>query len=230
MKLFTYLHYFFYVGFNWNFRIALNIIKQEIKGEKKYGISTTGADELKDLSKKGIDTSHATMYMPISYTLLEQLFKQLPATPNMHFADIGCGKGRAMCVAAYNGYTNITGVDFSEKFCEDARRNLEKMKEKFPEMNFAVHTADAMNYDIPATVDCLFLFNPFDVVVMSAVVFNIMESVRMHPREIFVVYANPLYEELFLDEGFKEIFHTKEMKYLEAAILKLPALSQRRKS
>jgi len=224
LKLFTYLHYFFYVGFNWNFRIALSIIKQEIKGEKKYNVCTTGADELKDLSKKGIDTSHATMYMPISYTLLDQLFKKLPATSNMHFLDIGCGKGRAMCVAAFNGYKNITGIDFSEKFCEDARCNLEKVKEKFSGINYTIHTGDAMNYDIPKTADCLFLFNPFDVVVMGAVVFNIMQSARMHPREILVVYANPLYEELFLEEGFKEIFHTKEMKYLEAAILKLPAL------
>jgi SAM-dependent methyltransferase len=229
LKLFTYLHYFFYVGFNWNFRIALNIIKQEIKGEKKYNISTTGADELKDLSKKGIDTSHATMYMPISYTLLEHLFKQLPVTANRHFLDIGCGKGRAMCVAAYNGYTKITGIDFSEKFCEDARHNLNNVKKTFPKIHYTVYAADAMNYDIPPTADCLFLFNPFDVVVMTAVVFNIMDSARMHPREIFVVYANPLYEDLFVEEGFKKIFHTKEMKYLEAAILKLPALLQHRK-
>ena len=28
---------------------------------------TTGADELKNLAKKGIDISHATIYMPVSY-------------------------------------------------------------------------------------------------------------------------------------------------------------------
>ena len=30
-----------------------------------------------------------------------------------------------------------------------------------------------------------------------------------------------LYKDLFLDEGFIEIFHTKKMKYLEAAIIKI---------
>lgn len=224
MKIFTYLHYFFYLGFNWNFRIALTIIYQEIKGEKKYKIDTTGADELKDLSKNGIDISHATMYMPISYLLLEEIFRQLSFTSKKHFLDIGCGKGRAMCVAAYYGYKYITGVDFSQQFCEDARNNLQLTQKKFSAMNYTITTADAMNYEIPEAVDCIFLFNPFDVVIMNAVVYNIMESARMYPREIIVAYANPLFEELFLEEGFTEIFHTKAMKYLEAAILKLPAL------
>lgn len=224
MKIFAYLHYFFYLGINWNWRIAFTIIGQEIKGEKKYNITTTGADELKNLSKEGVDISHATMYMPISYLLLEKILKQLPNTSTKHFLDIGCGKGRALCVAAHEGFNTVTGIDFSKELCDDAIDNLKRTKEKFPTLQYAVFTKDAMNFDIPAEVDCIFLFNPFDVVIMSAVVFNIMESAREYPREIIVAYANPLYEELFLEEGFTEIFHTKEMKYLEAVILKLPIL------
>ena len=224
MKIFFYLQYFFYLGINWNWRIAFTIIGQEISGEKKYNIATTGADELKTLSKKGIDTSHATMYMPISYMLIEEIFRQIPSTSKKHFLDIGCGKGRAMCVAAHNGFNTITGVDFSKDLCEDALANLKRTKEQFPALQYAVITKDAMNFEIPADVDCIFLFNPFDVVIMGAVVSNIMESIQDHPREIVVAYANPIYINLFLDEGFIEIFHTKEMKYLEAAILKLPVL------
>ena len=224
MKIFSYLQYFFYLGINWNWRIAFTIIGQEISGEKKYNIATTGADELKSLSKKGIDTSHATMYMPISYMLIEEIFRQIPSTSKKHFLDIGCGKGRAMCVAAHNGINTITGVDFSKDLCEDALANLQRTKEQFPALQYAVITKDAMNFEIPADVDCIFLFNPFDVVIMGAVVSNIMESIQDHPREIVVAYANPIYINLFLDEGFIEIFHTKEMKYLEAAILKLPVL------
>ncbi len=224
MKIFTYLQYFFFLGFNWNFRIALNIINQEIKGEKKYNINTTGADALKKLSKKGIDITHATIYMPISYLLLEEIFRQLPSTSKKHFLDIGCGKGRAVCVAAHHGYTKITGLDFSKQLCEDALTNLQNTKKELPSIQYEIITKDAINFEIPADVDCIFLFNPFDVVIMTAVVSNIMESVKEYPREITVAYANPLYEGIFLEEGFIEIFHTQQMKYLEAAILKLPAL------
>ena len=223
MKIFTYLQYFFFLGFNWNFRIALNIINQEKKGEKKYNINTTGADELKKLSKNGIDISHATIYMPISYLLLEEIFRQMPSTSKKHFLDIGCGKGRAVCVAAHQGYTKITGIDFSKQLCEDALANLQNTKKEFPSIQYEIITKDAINFEIPADVDCIFLFNPFDVVIMTAVVSNIMESVKEYPREIIVAYANPLYQDIFLEEGFIEIFHTQQMKYLEAAILKLPA-------
>ena len=224
MKIISYIKYFFYLGINWNWRIATTIIQQEIKGEEKYGIDTTGADELKTLSQKGIDTSHATIYMPISYLLLEEIFRQLPIMPPAHFLDIGCGKGRAMSVAAYKGCNTVTGVDFSKELCDNAVNNLQRVKEKKPSLQFSVVNKDAMNFEIPPSVDCIFLFNPFDVVVMGAVVSNILESVEKNPRDLVVVYANPLYENLFLEEGFIEIFHTKEMKYLEAAILKLPAL------
>ena len=66
-----FLRYFFYLVFNWNIRIAAHIIKQEMRGEKKYAINTTGADDLENLEDKGIDISHATVYMPASYDLLE---------------------------------------------------------------------------------------------------------------------------------------------------------------
>ena len=222
--MFTYIKYFFYLGFNWNFSIAIAIIRQEIKGENKYNINTTGADELNDLSKKGIDTSHATIYMPVSYLLLEEIFRQMPPSLTKHFLDIGCGKGRALCVAAHHGYNKISGVDFSKELCAEATANLQVTKQLFPSLNFSVITKDAMNFEIPADVDCIFLFNPFDVVIMGAVVYNIMESIQENPREMIVIYANPLYQDLFEEEGFEEVFHTKEMKYLEAAILKLPML------
>ena len=218
----TYLKYFFYLGFNWNFKIAVAIISQEVKGENKYNINTTGADELEELSKNGVDTSHATIYMPVSYLLLEEIFRQMPSSSKKHFLDIGCGKGRALCVAAHHGYNKLSGVDFSKELCADATANLLQTQQAFPLLNFSIFVKDAMNFEIPADVDCIFLFNPFDVVIMGAVVYNIMESVQENPREIIVIYANPLYRDLFEEEGFEEIFHTKEMKYLEAAILKLP--------
>ena len=224
MKFLSFLRYFFYLGINWNWRIATTIIRQEIKGEKKYGINTTGADELESLEKAGIDTSHATIYMPISYLLLQAIFKQLPLKPATHFLDIGCGKGRILCVAASQGYNKVTGIDFSKELCSDAIANLALVKINYPALQYKVIVKDAMNYEIPSDVDRIFLFNPFDIVVMGAVVFNIMESAQEFPREIYVIYANPIYASLFLEEGFEEIFHTKEMQYLEAAIYKLPAL------
>jgi SAM-dependent methyltransferase len=216
-----FIRYFFYLAFNWNFRIAWYMIGHEIKGEKKYGINTTGADELKKLEKKGIDIEHATIYMPVSYSILEDLFEQVSNKKINHFIDIGCGKGRALCVAAYYGCTKVTGIDFSKEFCETAVANLSKTKQQLPALNYTVLNNDAFYYEIPTDVDCIFLFNPFDAVIMSGVAENIIISYEKNPREITILYANPICKEELIAAGFKQIYHTQKMKYLEAVILQL---------
>jgi hypothetical protein len=45
----------------------------KLKGERKYGINTIGVDELDSLEDIGIDTSHASKYLPVDYFVLEKL-------------------------------------------------------------------------------------------------------------------------------------------------------------
>ncbi len=219
MKFFSYIKYFFYITFNWNISIAWYIIMQEIKGEKKYGINTTGADELKKLENKGIDITHATIYMPVSYKLLEETLKQVNPALNTHFLDIGCGKGRALCIAATQGFKKVTGIDFSKELCGAAKENLAATKQKIPVLHYNIINNDAFYFEIPDDVDCIFFFNPFDETIMSGVANNIVASLQDHPRKISVIYVNPLHKEFFIRAGFKEAWYSKKMKYLEAIIL-----------
>ncbi|MEO5889425.1 MAG: class I SAM-dependent methyltransferase [Ferruginibacter sp.] len=223
MKIFTYIKYFFFLGFNWNWKIAFHILSHEISGEKKYGINTTGSDELKKIKAEGVDISHATMYMPANYLLLEEVFAKLPEAHRDHFVDIGCGMGRVLCVAAHHGFSKVTGIDFSKEFCARADQNLAATKEKFPALEFSVINKDATITNIPADADCIFFFNPFDQFVMNKVTTNILKSYEKNPRDIFIIYLNPLYKTEFLHIGFKEIFHTVRMKYMEAVILQKEA-------
>jgi SAM-dependent methyltransferase len=219
MQAARYTRYFFFLSINWNIRIAFHIILREIRGEKKYGIQTTGADELASMEKKGIDISHATIYMPASYDLLEILFKQLEPLQLKHFLDIGCGKGRALCVAANHQVPTVTGIDFSKELCQQATINLEKTIKKNPSLQYKIVNNDAFYYEIPDDVDCIFLFNPFDEIIMKGVLENINKSLKRSPRGLHIVYLNPLYKDLFTGKGFKEVFYTKRMHYLEASIL-----------
>lgn len=213
-----FIRYFFYVATNWNIPIALRIIRSEITGERKYGINSTGADELKDLDEKGIDTTHATIYMPVSYELLEDIFEQLPKE-RVHFLDIGCGRGRALCVAAHKGFMKATGIDFSRKLCDAAEKNCSITKMRFPSFQYAITNNDAFYYEIPQDVDVIFLFNPFDEVIMCGVARNVMKSLSKNKRKVHIVYVNPLHKELFIANGFTEIYQYKKMKYLEVSIM-----------
>jgi 16S rRNA G966 N2-methylase RsmD len=219
LKTFTYIKYFFYLAWNWNIPIAVFIIYHEIRGEKKYGIRTSGYDELKHLQEKGIDISHSTIYMPVNYYMLEKMMSEINKLPhNKIFLDIGCGKGRAMAIAAYHGFKKITGIDISKEFVEATKTNLGAVQQKFPLVNFEVALQDAFYYRIPADVSVIFIFNPFDEVIMSGVVENILVSQEKNPRTIRVIYINPLYENLFLNSGFVKTLSHKKLNWLQGSI------------
>ena len=218
MKSFKYLKYFFYILYNWDARIAFHIIRNEIRGEKKYNIDSTGADSLIGLEKKGIDITHATIYMPVSYDLLENFFTETKIKSYNHFIDIGCGKGRAMCVAAAFGVIKISGIELSKELFLDAKKNLAAYKERYPSVNFNINNNDAFYFDIEDDVDCIFMFNPFDETIMNAVMENIEISLDSNPRVMTIIYINPMEKHVLLDWGYEEIFHSKKMKYLEGSV------------
>lgn len=214
-----FINYFFYLTINWNPRIAFHMIRHEVRGEKKYGIRSTGADELASLEKKGIDIEHATIYMPAAYDLLEEVFTIYPPKDFAHIIDIGCGKGRALCVAAHFGAKKVTGIDFSKTFCDEAKKNLAITQHKLPALNYTIVNNDAFYYPIPPDADCIFMFNPFDETIMSGVVENIEISLQEKPRKLIVIYFNPLEKRLFLEAGFREIKYSKKLGYLEYSVL-----------
>ncbi len=218
MKSLNYLRYFFYLLYNWDTSIAYHIIKNEVRGEKKYDINTTGADSLKSLEKKGIDITHATIYMPVSYDLLEQFFEEIKLSTFTHFLDIGCGKARAMCVAAAYAVKKISGVELSKDLYNTAKENIAATKLKYPSTNFNIYNNDAFYFDIDDDVDCIFMFNPFDETIMSGVMENIKTSLESNPRVMTIIYINPLEKHVLLEWDYEEIFHSKKMHYLEGSV------------
>ncbi len=220
MQLRALLNYFLFLRSNWNLRLALFTIRYEITGEKEYGIDTLGVDDLKNADVNSDNKKHAYIYQPASYFLLEKIFDFLNTDfDKSGFVDYGCGKGRVMAVAAFNCYKNITGIDFSQQLCEVAKKNTNKIKGFFPASNFNTHCIDAIDYEIQKEDTTFFFFNPFDEVVMLQVVKNILASQKKFPREIVVIYINPLFKEIFLAAGFEEVFSYSKLDYLEVSIL-----------
>ena len=175
MKLLHYLNYFFYIAFNWNFKLALFTIRHEIRGEKKYGIETSKLNDLKKLSIKGNNLTHAEIYQGANYFLLENLFSYLQSkNANKNIIDFGCGKGRVLVVAACYGFDKITGIEFARELCDIARKNIIPLQVKFPEKIFNVIHINAVDYVIEDDTNVFFFFNPFDETVMLAVVKNIL--------------------------------------------------------
>ena len=169
---------------------------------------------------------HAELYQGANYFLLEKVFDHLQTIEaNQNILDYGCGKGRVLAVAAYFGFRKITGVEFAKELCEVARKNIIPVQQKFPEKIFNVIHANAVDHKIEYDTNVFFFFNPFDEVVMLAVVKNILQSLKDNPREVYVVYINPVHKEIFLSAGFEQIFHYEKLKYIQATVFMLDVRS-----
>lgn len=234
MKYLYYVRLFFFIAFNWNIRLAWFTVYHEIRGEKKYHLTTSKIEDAKKLTVKGNNAGHAELYQGANYHLLEKVFDhlqslevKLPAgQAGLNLLDFGCGKGRALAVAAFYGFNKITGVEFAKELCEAARKNIIPVQQQFPAKIFNVIHADAVDFKIEEDTNVFFFFNPFDEVIMLSVVKNILASLKQAHREAFVVYINPVHKEIFMSAGFEEIFYYEKLKYIQASIFMMNADDQ----
>lgn len=221
-QLINHLRYFLFIANYFNPVLAICIIYDEIRGELKYNIQTTSITETKKLKIKGFDTTGANEYMPSNYVLLNRVFKELNTySHNKTFIDIGCGKGRALIVAAHFGFQELTGVEFIATHCQDAQKQIHKIEKLFNKALFHIICMDATQYEIPDHAQTLFFYNPFNEEVMNKVIQNIRESLVRKKRQLFVIYFSPLYKQNFIEIGFREIYRTARFNFLKASILTL---------
>ena len=124
-----------------------------------------------------------------------------------------------MVVAGAYGFKKIDGIDFAPLLCKEAEKNIEKVKPLFPSSVFRIICKDVEDYRIQKDTNVFFFFNPFDEVVMLQVVKNILASLKMNNRKIYIVYINPIQKEIFLSAGFEEEYFFRKMEFLEFSIL-----------
>lgn len=219
-KWYDYIKLFWYFASNWNPRLACFILYHEIRGEKKYGLSTSNPSELKDLTIIKGDISQSSRYEAVNYFILEALLERIAVlTPSHRFTDLGCGKGRAMVVAAHYGFTNITGVDFASEVCDSARKNMQKAAAVFP-IQYQVICGNVLDYTI-AESDCVFfMFNPFN----QQTLFNFLEkvevSIKEYPRVVYFLYASPRHIETFFEFEYEPVYRKRKLKWLDGVILR----------
>jgi hypothetical protein len=74
-------------------------------------------------------------------------------------------------------------------------------------------------YTIPETVGVIFLFNPFDHVIMEEFIAKVEDSLRRKQRPLKILYANPQCKQQWLDAGFEETDSFVKMNFLKGSVL-----------
>ena len=159
-------------------------------------------------SRFGTDTSAPTFdrdqktsvhfYVPTTASVIYEILKSLPLEGRkFKFVDMGSGKGRALLVASEFPFARIVGIELSEQLHAIAERNVSIYKPSTQRCAaIDLRCMDALDYDYGNEPLVLFLFDPFGREIMERVVANLEASLRSKPREAYIVYVYPQYEDL----------------------------------
>jgi SAM-dependent methyltransferase len=155
--------------------------------DAKFNIETSGFVDTQDL---GYDNRELVHYAPLGYRAIRNALRSLPIDPRRSaFLDYGCGKGRAVAVAASLPFQRVIGVELSAALIEQCRRNIGAMRGKRAQ-HVDLHCVDATCYEVPPDVDVIYFFNPFRGDVLARVFARIEQSQRVLPRRIHILYFN----------------------------------------
>jgi predicted RNA methylase len=127
------------------------------------------------------------------------MLRDLPLTDvsNYTFIDMGSGKGRMLLLAAELSFRRIIGVEFSSDLDAVARKNVKSYRNS-NQACFQIEPVnmDATQYEFPPEPLLIYFFYPFDRFVMEPVIQNLNRSLAEHPRDVILVYFNPVLSEV----------------------------------
>jgi SAM-dependent methyltransferase len=157
-------------------------------------------------------------YQPTEPSLFrEMLVSLMRASPKIDFRDfafidIGSGKGRALLMAADYPFRRVLGIELLPELDRVAKENVRKYKSDSQQC-FAIDCVlgDACEFCFPPEPTVLYLFNPLPESGLARMISNLEQSLREHPRPVFVLYHNPLLEPVLArSAAFKRIVGTPQ--------------------
>lgn len=161
----------------------------ELYYEARFGISTREPARLTEL---GYANEEYVDYAAPAYRTLCRAFAHLQVVPGRSvFLDYGCGRGRALTVAATHPFRKVVGVELVPELLESARIHLARARPRLRCHESELILGNAVDYVPPSDVDHIYLFNPFRGPTLRRVVDNIRDSWLAAPRPLTVIYLNP---------------------------------------
>jgi hypothetical protein len=134
--------------------------------------------------------------------MLEALRQQAGDFHDFVFIDLGSGKGRTLLMASDYPFRRILGVELLPALHEIAQENLSKYHSE-KQKCFALESVwgDAVQFAFPVEPTVLYLFHPLPESGLRRVIDNLKRSLQTHPRSVYVLYHNPLLENVLNDSA-----------------------------
>ena len=121
------------------------------------------------------------------------------------FLDLGSGKGRALLLASHYPFKRVIGVEYESRLHEIAGMNARiycHSQQKTQQIETVC--GDAAAFSLPTEPLIIYMYNPFKASILSQVLDNIKASLEQ-PRQILIIYQNPLHRNLLDTANFLEL-------------------------
>ncbi len=165
--------------------------------DRAHATETSGHIPGEQLPGQSPADLYNTAYYGISPSSLRHAIELLPeARDTFTFMDLGCGKGRALLVAAEFPFAEILGVEISPELCAIARTNVAK------DPRIRVEQHDATTVTFPEGPLVLYMYHPFLKPALRKFLANLERQRRHAPHPTFLLYANCRYEKVMAEFPF----------------------------
>jgi hypothetical protein len=140
----------------------------------------------------------AYFYVATTASLIYEILASLTLqSDTFAFVDMGSGKGRALLVASEFAFAKIVGIELSSQLHRIASENIRRYRPASqPCTTFELKCMDVVDYTHGPEPLVLFLFDPFGRETLQRVVANLEASLQAKPREAYVVYVYPQFEDV----------------------------------
>lgn len=117
------------------------------------------------------------------------------------FLDVGSGTGKAIYIALKSKkFEKVIGVELEQKLYMQSRLILQNVNNK----KFFLHNENASYFVVPNEPTIIFLFNPFDEIILNRFISKNLNSIRI--TKSVIVYVNDVHSNLLLDLGLNLCF------------------------
>jgi precorrin-6B methylase 2 len=161
-----------------------------------------GIIDLKIDNPDALPTERTHQYSNSGGHNLKKVLNSLHITPHDTIVDFGSGKGGALITFSMYPFKTITGVEIAPELVAITEENLKKLRIS----NVNVVVSDATDFTDLAGYNYFYFFNPFPGEIMKQVVQNIESSLNIKPRKIVIIYLNPEFHNVVIENSsFKKI-------------------------
>jgi SAM-dependent methyltransferase len=158
-------------------------------------------------------------YAPTKISRLKAIIQDLPIDyTDFTLLDLGSGKGRVLLMASEFPFRRVVGVEILPELHAIARKNIQQYHSATQKSRAIVSVcSDAVTYRLPAEDTILFLCNPFHSEHLKHLLANLRESLKNHPRQLYIVYHNPMCHAVMLSCGFLDVVNKTALYILYKA-------------